>query len=66
MTPVCGATTFSPVLTAESLITRSLADDDAAMGGTTSGSSGRVEVGGGGIAAARPQQEGCTAVITRG
>ena len=34
--------------------------------GTTSGSTGRVEVGGGGIAAARPQEEGCMAVITRG
>lgn len=34
--------------------------------GTTSGSAGRVEVGGGGIAAVRPQEEGCMAVITRG
>jgi hypothetical protein len=34
--------------------------------GTTSGSTSRVEVGGGGIAAARPQEEGCMAVITRG
>ena len=34
--------------------------------GTTSGSTGRVEVGGGGIAAARPQEEGCMAVIARG
>src|SRR5712672_2716068 len=34
--------------------------------GTTSGTTGRVEVGGGGIAAARPQEEGCTAVITCG
>src|SRR5437764_3257936 len=34
--------------------------------GTTSGSTGRVEVGGGGIAAARPQEKGCMAVITRG
>src|SRR5215468_6025130 len=34
--------------------------------GTTSGSTGRVEVAGGGIAAARPQEQGCMAVITRG
>ena len=34
--------------------------------GTTSGSTGRVEVGGGGIPAARPQEEGCMAVIMRG
>jgi hypothetical protein len=32
--------------------------------GTTSGSTGRVDVGG--IAAARPQEEGFMAVITRG
>jgi hypothetical protein len=55
------------VLTAENLITGSLADDDVApWAGTTSGSTGRVEAGGGGIAAARPQEEGCTAEITRG
>jgi hypothetical protein len=53
LTPVVG----DYVLTAENLITGSLADDDVAMGGTTSGSTGRVEVGGGGIAAARPQEE---------
>lgn len=54
------------VLTAENLITGSLADDDVAMGGyhigihRPSGSGWRWD------AAARPQEEGCMAVITRG
>jgi hypothetical protein len=55
------------VLTAENLITGSLADDDVTMGGYRIGihrPSGST--GGGGIAAARPQEEGCMAVITRG
>ena len=57
------ATTFSPRRT-------SSPDPSLTMTspwvGTTSGSTGRVEVAGGGIAAARPQEEGCMAVITRG
>jgi hypothetical protein len=54
------------VLTAENLITGSSLTMTTPWVGTTSGSTGRVEVGGGGIAAARPQEEGCMAVITRG
>jgi hypothetical protein len=55
------------ILTAEILITGSLADDDAAMDGYHIGihrPSGSTS--GGGIAATRPQEEGCMAVITRG
>jgi hypothetical protein len=55
------------VLTAENLITGSLADDDVAMGGYHIGihrPSGST--GGGGIAAVRPQEEGSMAVIRRG
>jgi hypothetical protein len=61
LTPVCGR-----VITVENLITGSLAYDDVAMGGyhirihRPSGS------GGAGIAAARPLEEGCMAVSTRG
>ena len=61
MTPVCG----DYVLTAENLITGSLADDDVAVGGYHIGIH-RPNRSGGGIAAARPQEEGCMAVITRG
>jgi hypothetical protein len=54
------------ILTAEILTTGSLADDDAGMGGYYSGihrPSGSTS--GGGIAATRPQEEGCMVVITR-
>jgi len=54
------------VLTAENLITGSLADDDVAMGGYHIGIHRPSGSGSGGIAAARPQEEGCMAVITRG
>jgi hypothetical protein len=54
------------VLTAELLITGSLADDDAAMDGYHIGiHRPSASTGGGGIVATRPQEEGCMA-ITRG
>jgi hypothetical protein len=50
------------ILTSENLITGSLAADDVDIGiHRPSGSTG-----GGGMAASRPQEEGCMAVITRG
>jgi len=54
------------VLTAENLITGSLAVDDVAMGGYHIGIHRPSGSGSGGIAAARPQEEGYMAVITRG
>jgi hypothetical protein len=52
------------ILTAENLITGSLADDDVTMGGYHIGiHQPSRSTGGGGIAAARPQEEGCMAVI---
>jgi hypothetical protein len=62
LTPVVG----DYVLTAENLITGSLADDDVAMGGYHIGIHRPSGSGGGGIAAAQPQEKGCRAVITRG
>ena len=55
------------VLTAEILITGSLADDDTPMDGYHIGiHRPSASTGGSGIAATRPQEKGCMAVITRG